>query len=103
MGLRRRRTIMNITLYGNLARDPELKTTQNGKTIVNISVAENWQFGETKGVSFFNCIAFGKTAENINKYFQKGKPILLFGDMRQESWEKDGKKQYTYKVMISSF
>jgi len=53
--------------------------------------------------NFFDCTAFGKTAEIIGQYFTKGKPICIQGSLRQERWEKDGKKHSKVKVVIDSF
>ena len=81
-----------VTLLGNLVRDPELKYTPKGSAVVQLNVAINrkWksESGEMKEeVSFIGCVAFGKTAESIAKFFRKGSPIILQGRLKQETWE----------------
>lgn len=100
-----------VILMGNLTADPELKYTGKGMAIVGISVAVNrkWKDKETgemqEEVSFIGCDAFGKTAETISQYFTKGKPILLEGRLKQDSWEdkESGQKRHKTKVVIDSF
>ena len=82
---------MNIcTFIARMAKDAE--TRQAGETTVaNFSIAIDTGYGEKKGTSFFDCVAFGKTAENLTKFFHKGDKIALEAEARQERWEKDGK------------
>lgn len=67
---------MNIAIIsGNLSRDVETRTTQNGKTVANFTVAVNRRMPDANGnkvADFIPCVAFGKTAEFISKYFSKG-------------------------------
>lgn len=102
---------INITLLGgNLARDPELRYTPGGTAVVDFGIGVNrkWktESGELKEeVSFFDCTAFGRTAENINEYFQKGSPILLEARLKQETWEDktDGRKRSKVKLIVEKF
>lgn len=97
-----------VIIAGNLTRDVELTATKTGTNVANITIAVNETIvsnGEknTK-TSFISCTAFGKTAENISKYFSKGKPIFIDGRLQQEVWEdKDGKKNTKTKVVIEKF
>ena len=60
--------------------------------------------GNDRGADFPNCIAFGKTAENIGKYFSKGRLIGLNGRLQTGSYEnKDGNKVYTTDVIVDRF
>lgn len=97
----------NVALLGNLTRDPESTSSKSGTSITNITVAVNKTIisnGEKQTkTSFIPCTAFGNTAENIAKYFSKGKPILVEGSLQQEVWETDGKKNSKLKVMIEKF
>lgn len=74
----------NITIHGRLTRDPELKTYKNKKgetgSMCNFSVAVNRTMGED--ADFFNCTAFGKSGENVSKWFHKGDGIVLSGEMQ---------------------
>jgi Single-stranded DNA-binding protein len=55
-------------------------------------------------VNFIGCIAWGKTAENINQYFQKGSPILVEGRIKVDQWEdKEGQKRTKMKVLVERF
>ena len=94
-----------VIIAGNLTRDPELRATQSGTSVCNITIAINVNQGkdETR-TSFIPCDSFGKTAENISKYFSKGKPILVEGHLRQDNYEdKNGNKQTKLKVLIEKF
>ena len=94
-----------VILLGNLTRDPELRQTQSGMSVCNITIAINDNQGkdETR-TSFISCDSFGRTAENIAKYFSKGKPILVEGRLRQDNYEdKNGNKQTRLKVLIEKF
>ena len=94
-----------VILLGNLTRDPELRQTQSGTSVVSITIAvnEKQSNGESR-TSFITCDSFGKTAENISKYFSKGKPILVEGHLRQDNYEdKNGNKQSKLKVVLEKF
>ena len=80
-----------VILMGNLTRDPEMRQTQNGTSICRFSIAVNRSFSSQDGsqrdeTCFVDIDSFGRTAENIAKYFTKGKPILVEGRLRQDSW-----------------
>ena len=67
---------------GNLTRDPELET-KNEKSICKFSIAVNDHKGEA---SFVDCVAFGQTAEFVQKFFQKGKSIIIQSKYKQDKW-----------------
>lgn len=97
-----------VTVAGNLTRDPEMKALPSGIQITSFSVAVNRVWNDRDGkrqeaVEYINCIVFGKTAETIAKYFTKGKPIYVRGRMQTRSWEKDGVKRYTTEVLVERF
>lgn len=93
-----------VILMGRLCRDPELRTTQNNKTITRFSLAVDRKYKTEGGESadFLNCIAFGKTAEFIDKYFKKGSKMCLEGRIQTGSYEKDGVKHYTTDIIVES-
>ena len=94
-----------VIIAGNLTRDAELRQTQSGTSVCNITIAvnEKQSNGETR-TTFVSCDSFGKTAENISKYFSKGKPIFIEGRLRQDNYEdKNGVKQTKTKVIIEKF
>ena len=93
-----------VIIHGNLTRSPELRYAPQGKAVVNFSIANNQKYKDQNRAHFINCVAWGNTAENINKYFPKGRPILVEGRLEQRSWEdKDGKKRYAYEVIVERF
>jgi single-strand DNA-binding protein len=102
---------MNLAIIkGNLTRDPELKYTPKGTAVCKCSVAVNevWktEAGEKQErVHFFDLEAWGRTAETIAQYFTKGKPILIQGKLKQDTWDdrETGQKRSKVKITIDSF
>ncbi len=98
-----------VILLGNLTRDPELSYTPNQTAVVNIGLATNrkWkgQDGQSKEEAcFVDCVVFGNTGENINKYLHKGDPLLIEGRLTFSSWEaQDGSKRSKLTVTIEQF
>ena len=81
-----------IILIGRLARDPELKSTQSGSSLVTFTVAVQRNYKNKEGnydADFINCRAWNRTGEMINQYFSKGKPIGIDGSLRHDSWKDD--------------
>lgn len=98
-----------IILVGNLTRDPQLRYLPNQTPVVDIGLAVNhrWKTGqgeEREEVCFIDCTAFGKQAETINQYCQKGRPLLVEGRLKYETWDdKQGGKRSKHKVVIDNF
>ena len=99
-----------VILMGNLTRDPEMRYLPSNTAVAQIGLAVNdrWkdkQSGEWKDkANFIDCEAFGNTAENINKFFSKGRPILIEGKLRLDQWEdQSGNKRSKLKVVIDRF
>lgn len=93
-----------VILLGRITRDPELKHA--GETsVVNFSIAVDRRFKKEGGqeADFPSCVAFGKTAEFISKYFFQGMKIALEGRLQTGSYtNKDGKKVYTTDVVVEA-
>ena len=93
-----------VILRGRLAKDPE--TRQAGDTIVtrfSIAVDRRYKQDGGQAADFPSCVAFGKTAEFINKYFYKGMKILLEGRIQTGNYtDKDGVKHYTTDVIADN-
>lgn len=91
-----------VCLIGRICRDVEVKTI--GSTQVsNFSIAQNLRIKDKDEPQFFNCVAFGKTAELLGKYFKKGSQIGIEGSLRYESYnDKDGKKLTAHKVIVEA-
>ena len=73
-------------IIGNITKDIELRYTKDNKAIAKFSVAVSRQFNKDK-TDFFNCTAFGKTAEFVNTYFGKGRKIAIIGRMESDKYE----------------
>jgi len=98
-----------IFLMGNLTRDPQLSYLPSQTAVVEFGIAVNrkWKSkdGEDKSeVCFVDCRAFGRTAENINKYLTKGRPLFVEGRLTFDSWTaQDGSKRSKHRVTVESF
>lgn len=102
-------TDMNhVTIIGRLVRDVELRYTQSGTVIGGFSLAVGYSYKQgderKEETSFFNCTAFGKTAENLAQYVKKGHRVGIEGRLKQETWEtSEGKKQSAVKIIVERF
>ncbi len=98
-----------ILLMGNLTRDPQLSYTPNQTAVVDFGLAVNrrWkgQDGENREETcFVDCRAFGRLAENINKYMTKGRPLFVEGRLSFNSWTaQDGTKRSKHRVTVENF
>ena len=91
-------------LVGNLGRDPELRTTPNGQSVVNFTLAtsETWtdKSGErVERTEWHRIVVWGRTAEMCNQYLSKGRTVYVEGRIQTREWEdKDGNKRYTTEI-----
>lgn len=91
-------------LVGNLGRDPELRQTPNGQSVVNFTLAtsENWtdKSGERQErTEWHRIVVWGRTAEMCNQYLSKGRTVYVEGRIQTREWEdKDGNKRYTTEI-----
>ena len=95
----------SVQLLGRLTRDPDVRYTDGGSTIARFSLAVDRRFKQEGGgtADFINCIAFGKTAEFIERYVFKGTKIALNGRIQTGSYtNKDGVKVYTTDVVVEN-
>lgn len=91
-------------IHGRLTRDPELTPRRNseGSDRVNFTVAVDRRYGDE--TEFFDCVAFGKRAETIDKFFSKGQEIICWGEGHINSYEgKDGVKRRSYSIFVEGF
>lgn len=91
-------------LMGNLTRDPEIRYSlrENSLAIARFSVAVNRRFSRDgeEDTDFFNCTAFGKQAEFVEKYFRKGSRMLLSGRIQNNNYTNDkGEKVYGVQIV----
>ena len=92
---------MNVViLMGRMTRDPELKYTSGGKAYANFTLAVQKTKDEAE---FIDCIVWEKTAETIAEYFRKGRKILVQGRLNVSSYEQNGEKRKSTKVVVNSF
>ena len=95
-----------VVIIGRFTRDPEIKYTtgENATATARFSLAVNRRFKNKEGnydADFINCVAFGKTAEFIEKYFTKGMAIGITGRIQTGSYtNKEGQKIYTTDVVV---
>lgn len=97
----------NITLIGNLTRDPELKFTQSGKAQTRFSIAVNrrWQREGTweEQTSYFDVTTWAVLAENVANTLTKGNRVIVTGRLEQRTWEtKEGEKRSTVEVVADA-
>lgn len=93
-----------VTIVGNITRDPDLKYTPNGAAVVKLGVAVNkrvkqngeWVDGDP---SFFDVTAWNTLAENIAETLAKGNRVVVTGRLEQRSWEQDGNKRYAVEIV----
>ena len=94
--------INKAILMGRLTRDPELRHTGSGTPVCSFSVAIDNGYGDNRSTDFINCVAWNKTAEFVDKYFTKGRMIIVVGRIQARTWEdRDGKKNYVTEVVAS--
>lgn len=95
----------SVQLVGRLTRDPEMRYTDGGSTIARFSLAVDRRYKSENGptADFLNCVAFGRTAEFIEKYFRKGMRMGCQGRIQTGSYtNNDGQKVYTTDVVVES-
>lgn len=95
-----------VILIGHITRDPETVGQAGAVTKFGLAVNHKWRTkdGEDREeVCFVDCAAFGKTGETIVKFFKKGKPILVEGRLRFETWESEGGKRSKHTISVESF
>jgi single-strand DNA-binding protein len=95
-----------VQLIGHVGNDPEIKTFDGGKKLAKLNVATNESYKNEKGekveeTQWHSLIAWGKTADIIEKYVVKGKEIAIEGKLTHRSYEdKNGEKRYVTEVVI---
>lgn len=92
-----------VVLLGNVIRDIELKTLPSGTSVCDLGLAVNERVKRNDQwvdeATFVDITLFGRTAEVAAEYLSKGKPCLIEGRLKLESWEKDGQKRSKLKVI----
>ena len=102
------RGINKVILVGNVGQDPEIRHSQSGTPVATTSVAttEKWtdQTGnQQERTEWHNIVAFGKTAEIMEQYVQKGTKLYLEGKLQTQEFEKEGQTHYRTKIIVNNF
>lgn len=98
-------SLNQCSFIGRLGQDPEIRYTKDGKAVASFSIAcsESWkdkQTGEKKeSTEWVNISAFGKLAEIIEKYLNKGSQVYVSGKFKTDKYEKDGQTRYNTKIV----
>ena len=100
------RSLNQVTLMGNLTRDPELRQTPTGQNVTSFSLALNRSYKDQSGqwqeaTDYIDITAWGPLAERVSQYLSKGRRCLVQGRLQSRSWEQDGVKRNKVEVLAS--
>lgn len=100
------RSVNQVILLGNLTRDPELRQTPNGQSVVSFSLALNRAYKDQSGewqeaTDYIDVVAWGPLAERVSQYLTKGRRALVQGRLQSRSWEQDGQKRSKVEVLAN--
>lgn len=94
----------HITIHGRLTADPEMKRTQSGVSVCNITVAVDRSYtkGEEKQTDFFTVVCWRGLADMVSKFFKKGKEIIVSGEMQSRKWQdNEGNNRIAWEILAS--
>lgn len=91
-------------IFGNLTRDPELRSLPSGMQVASFGVATNRVFRDRDGkkqeqADFHNIVVFGRQAETVAQYLKKGSSAFIEGRIQTRSWEQNGEKKYRTEIV----
>jgi single-strand DNA-binding protein len=96
-------------LFGNLTRDPELKSLPNGTAVTSFSIATNRIYKDAQGakqeqVEYHNVVVFGRQAETSAQYLKKGQGVMIEGRIQTRSWDDKttGEKKYRTEIVADA-
>jgi single-strand DNA-binding protein len=100
------RSLNQVTLMGNLTRDPELRQTPNGQTVTNFSLALNRSYKDQSGewqevTDYVDIVCWGPLAERVAQYMSKGRRCLVQGRLQSRNWEQEGQKRSKVEVLAN--
>lgn len=100
------RSLNQVTLMGNLTRDPELRQTPNGQNVVGFSLALNRSYKDQAGewqeaTDYVDVVAWGPLAERVSQYLSRGSRALVQGRLQSRSWEQEGQKRSKVEVLAN--
>lgn len=99
-------SINRVIISGNLTRDPELRSTAGGTSVLGFGVAvndrrKNQQTGEWEDYpNFVDCAMFGTRAEKLQPFLTKGTKVAAEGKLRYSSWEREGQRKSKLEVIV---
>ncbi|MDD3903119.1 MAG: single-stranded DNA-binding protein [Spirochaetia bacterium] len=96
-----------VALVGRLTRESELRFSSGGMAICRFSIAVNRRKRTADNkwedeANFFDCTMFGKSAEAMNQYLEKGRQVSILGELRQSRWEQDGQTRTRVEIAVNS-
>lgn len=90
-------------IAGRLTKDVDLRTTQNGKPVCSFTVAVDTGYGDRKTTTFYDCVAWNKTAEFVHSYFRKGSFAIVTGKMQTRKWQdKQGNNRISWELLADT-
>ena len=96
----------HIVVMGRLTKDPEMRRTQSGTGVCSFTIANERDFADKSGekeTDFLDIVAWHKTADFVEKYFSKGRMIVVSGRLQIRTWnDKDGNKRRTPEIIADS-
>lgn len=97
--------VNRVTIIGRLGADPEMRYTQSGTAIANVSIATSESWKDKSGqqqvrTEWHRVVFFGKLAEIAGQYLRKGSKVYIEGRLQTREWEKDGIKRYTTEIVV---
>lgn len=94
----------HVVITGGITRDAEIKSTPNGKTVANFSVADTRGWGDNQKSIFLDCVAWDKLAETAGKIIKKGKQVWISGSLDVRSWDdkNSGQKRYKTEIVVDN-
>lgn len=100
------RSVNQVVLMGNLTRDPELRQTPSGQSVVSFSLALNRSYKDQSGewveaTDYIDVSAWGPLAERVAQYMTKGRRALVQGRLQSRSWEQEGQKRTKVEVLAN--
>ena len=100
------RSLNQVTLMGNLTRDPELRQTPTGQSVTSFSLALNRSYKDAGGewqeaTDYIDIVCWGPLAERVAQYLSKGRRCLVQGRLQSRSWEQDGQKRNKVEVLAN--
>ncbi len=99
--------INKAILFGNLTREPELKSLPSGTQVCSFGLATNRIYNDRDGkrqeqTEYHNIVVFGRQAENCAKYLHKGNGAYVEGRLQTQSWEQEGVKKYRTEIVADT-